>query len=94
MAILFNAVWTRFEIVALCQQSNQKLAWARNMADMLTISVLAYMVGGLAVSMGYFDLIYIVAMMLEIVKQVVQRQTGNDTPTTQPGRHASISNQS
>lgn len=74
IAILINAIVTRFEITRMCKTAGQELVWARDMADAMMISLLAYMVGGAGVSLGYYDLLYIIAILLELLKRTIQQR--------------------
>jgi hypothetical protein len=38
------------------------------MADMLMLAVLAYMVGGASVSLGYLEVIYMIVMLMELLR--------------------------
>jgi probable O-glycosylation ligase (exosortase A-associated) len=69
LAIIGNAVITRFEIKRLVRTLGVEYMWARDMTDMLTVAVVAYAVGGAAVSLAYFEIFYMIAMLQEILKQ-------------------------
>ena len=43
------------------------------MADMLMLAILAYMTGGAAVSLAYYEVIYMVVMLMELLKLHVSR---------------------
>lgn len=73
MAVLMNGVFTRREIRRLVAPDGKRLQWASDMADMLMLSIVAYMVGGLTVSLAYLEAIYIVLMIMEMLKQQVLR---------------------
>lgn len=83
LALLLNSIVTRFEIARMCSQIGNGVLWARDMADVLMISVIAYAVGGAGVSLAYFDLIYVMAMLLEVIKQCV-RNVAVPRPTIHP----------
>ncbi|MBS0293416.1 MAG: putative O-glycosylation ligase, exosortase A system-associated, partial [Proteobacteria bacterium] len=53
--------------------------WGRDMADMLMLAVLAYMVAGAAVSLGYFEVIYMVVMLMELLRMHVVRACAEST---------------
>jgi probable O-glycosylation ligase (exosortase A-associated) len=69
LAIIGNAVVTRFEIKRLGKSLGPDYMWARDLTDMLTVAVVAYAVGGSAVSLAYFEIFYMVVMLQEILKQ-------------------------
>lgn len=47
------------------------LQWARDLSDALKLSLVAYCVGGAGVSLGYFDLFYVLLMLMEVLRQRV-----------------------
>ena len=74
MAILFRSIYVRFAIKRIALALGQGHAWATDMADMLALSVIVYMVAGSSVSLGYFEVIYIIAMLLELIKCYLNRR--------------------
>lgn len=77
LTILLRAIWSRFTIKRLATQLGAPYQWARDMADMLMLSVLAYMVGGASVSLGYLEVIYMVVMLMELLRLHVVRAATN-----------------
>jgi len=51
------------------------LLWARDLSDLLGVAVVAYAVGGAAVSLGYFEIYYMVVMAILALRHYVVRQT-------------------
>ena len=83
LLLLFNALYTRFEIKALATKVGEEGLWARDLADLLAVAVIAYMAAGAGVSLGYFETLYAVLMLMEMTKQVLLRQIeGQQLPTT------------
>jgi len=72
LALLGNALWTRFEIRRLSRNDAQ-LGWAKSLADLLAVSIAAYMVSGAGVSLAYFEPIYVLIALMEALKQLVLR---------------------
>ena len=68
LTILLRAIWSRFTIKRLAKQLGAPYQWARDMADMLMLSVLAYLVGGASVSLGYLEVIYMIVMLMELLR--------------------------
>jgi O-antigen ligase len=66
--ILLRALWSRLAIKRMTAQLGVRYQWARDMADMLMLAVLAYMVGGASVSLGYLEVIYMVVMLMELLR--------------------------
>lgn len=75
LVIIAQAIWSRWRIVGMIGKAHPQLVWARDMADMLMLSILAYAVGGAAVSLGYFEVIYMIIMMMELLRLHVTRET-------------------
>ncbi len=73
MFILLRALWGRRVIKRMTDQLGAPYQWARDMADMLMLAVLAYMVGGASVSLGYLEVIYMVVMLMELLRLHVAR---------------------
>lgn len=72
--IIAQAIWSRWRIVKLVGKSHPQLIWARDMADMLMLSILAFAVGGAAVSLAYFEVIYMIIMLMELLRLHVVRE--------------------
>lgn len=80
VALIFNAFLTRREIRAMTYAQGSKLVWARDLADMLGGALMVYIVGGALLSAAYFDLPYILIMLMEVLKQQVKRELSSPTP--------------
>ena len=63
---------SRSEIIKLVKKRPDKLIWARDLADALILSLVAFLVGGAGVSLPYFELIFIIVNMLAITKSIVE----------------------
>lgn len=70
IALLVNGFYTARDIRQLVA-SNASLIWARDLSDGLRLGLVAYCIGGAAVSLGYFELFYVSLMFLEVLKQFV-----------------------
>ncbi|HRE15876.1 MAG TPA: putative O-glycosylation ligase, exosortase A system-associated [Rhodocyclaceae bacterium] len=70
LALLCNALLSRFEIRRLCAGQSH-LAWAKTLSDLLAVSIAAYMVSGAGVSLAYFEPIYVLLALMEALKQCV-----------------------
>lgn len=80
LLVLGNALFTRYEIKRLVRRAPEKLAWAGHLAALLGVSVVAYMIGGAGVSLAYFETIYVFVMLMEVLKQHVQRTVDAEHP--------------
>lgn len=74
VALLFSALVTYGEIKRLVARRGPEYFWARDLADMLAAAVVAYMVGGAGVSLGYLEIFYAIVMLLETVKICLKRE--------------------
>ena len=72
MAILANAFILRREIKHMVKAAGPSLNWAGDLADVLGVSMLAYVVGGAGVSLAYLEVVYAVVMLLEVLKRQVR----------------------
>lgn len=73
MALLFNALRNGFQISRLARQGGPDLEWAVDLSRALNSTIFAFLVGGLTVSIAYTEFIYMAVMLMEILKQDVQR---------------------
>ncbi len=69
--LLLNGLYTRREIRQLLAATGKRHVWASDMADMLMLSIVAYMVGGLFVSLAYLEATYMVLVIMEMLRQRV-----------------------
>lgn len=85
LAIIANALIVRLEIKKLASNKNSSLIWANDLSDMLAGCMIVYIVGGALLSAAYFDLPYIIMMLMEVVKQQIVRAT-SAVVVTSPNR--------
>jgi probable O-glycosylation ligase (exosortase A-associated) len=93
VAMIANGFFTRRDIQKEVRQRGQEdLIWAVYLSDMLWASLMAYIVSGSLLSAAYFELPYIVLMLLEVVKQQVIADGRRKTSRTEGllGREADI----
>ena len=69
LAIFANAIITRGEISRLTKNMSDEFVWARDMSDLLAVSVVAFAVGGAGVSLAHIETFYVVVMLQELLKQ-------------------------
>ncbi len=83
LAILINALWTCMEIRKLATSMGVQFVWARDLADMIGVSLFAYMVGGGGVGLAYYEFPYALYALLEIVKHhlIRMRTDSSSNPT-------------
>ncbi|HTJ96811.1 MAG TPA: putative O-glycosylation ligase, exosortase A system-associated [Rhodocyclaceae bacterium] len=73
LAILANVFLTRRRILRLCSAHGGRLKWATDLSNMLAAAVLAYIIGAAALSLAYFEVLYIYAMLMEVLAMQVSR---------------------
>jgi len=71
LAILGAGFLAAAEIRRIARRADGRFDWASDLADALTASLLAFMAGGALVSLAYFEAIFMICMLLEIVKRQV-----------------------
>ena len=75
LGILLQAIRTRYVIKRQLGNMGPQWLWARDMADMLMLCIIAYMAGGASVSLAYFEVIYMLIMLMELLRLHVLRAT-------------------
>jgi probable O-glycosylation ligase (exosortase A-associated) len=73
LAIIVNSFITWREIKSLARNQGASSIWAADLADMLTATLVAFVVGGALLSAAYFELSYMVMMLLDVTKQQLLR---------------------
>lgn len=68
VALVVNAFLTRRQVWKLVRTNGEGQRWAGDLADMLGISLLAFVVTGSTLSAAYFELPYVCMMLLEVLK--------------------------
>jgi probable O-glycosylation ligase (exosortase A-associated) len=68
LGILLQAIRTRYVIKQHLKDMGPQWLWARDMADMLMLGIIAYMAGGAGVSLAYFEVLYMVVMLMELLR--------------------------
>jgi len=74
IAILMNAYFTARSVIKICKATGPQLDWAHSLAQMLTIALLAYAVAGALLSAVYFDLPYVLFMLIQVLKIQVDKE--------------------
>lgn len=72
-ALILNAFITRLEIQRMAKRLGPSHRWAADLSDMLGASLIAFVVSGSLLSAAYFELPYIVMMLLEVLKQLLRK---------------------
>lgn len=73
IGLLFNAMKNGIQISRLARQGGPELEWAIDLSRSLAATIFAFLVGGLTVSIAYTEFTYMAVMLMEVLKQEVQR---------------------
>jgi len=79
LAILANAFITARVVIQRCKAVGSQLDWALSLAQMLKLSLLAYMVAGALLSALYFELPYMLIMLLQVLNLQVEKGSVTST---------------
>jgi probable O-glycosylation ligase (exosortase A-associated) len=71
LALLASAFVTRWQIKGLVKQLPGNHNWATDLSTALTLSLVAFMVGGAGVSLAYFELTYLQIVILSIIRHLL-----------------------
>ena len=74
MLLMFYPFWIRLQIKRLAKTIGEGANWARDCSDMLAASMVAFLVGGAALSAAYFELPYIIVMVMQVLYLVLKRE--------------------
>lgn len=73
IGLIVNAFVNRSAISRLSRFIGPPADWARDLANALAACMLAYVVGGASISAGYFELPYLIIMLMSVVRLQVMR---------------------
>ncbi len=83
MLLMITPFLIRSQIKSLARQIGPSANWARDCADMIAASMVAFLVGGAALSAAYFELPYITVMIMQVLLLVL-RQEAATSPEKRP----------
>lgn len=72
--LFFGLAWKSGSWVVENTRSQKDLLWARDLASMLQVSLVGYVVGGTFLSLGYYDFPYYVAVMLVALRTIITKE--------------------
>ncbi len=73
LAILISA-WRNASVVIRKTRQNNELRWAHDLSVSLQYSLMAYMISGAALSLAYFDFVYMVFAVLVVLRKMLSEQ--------------------
>lgn len=71
LGIMFNAIVNGNKLRRIADKDKANLQWATDLSRTLTAVIVAFLIGGLTVSLAYTEVIYVVVMLMEILRQEV-----------------------
>jgi len=74
LSLMASAFVTRWKIKALAERRPVENAWALDLSTAINLSLVAFMAGGAAVSLAYFELVYLQIILLSIILRLLQEQ--------------------
>ncbi|MDR0578268.1 MAG: putative O-glycosylation ligase, exosortase A system-associated [Candidatus Accumulibacter sp.] len=72
--LMFYSFWLRGRIQVAAKKLGKQGNWARDCSDMLSASMIAYLVGGALLSAAYFELSYIIVMIMQVLLLLVKKE--------------------
>lgn len=88
LTILANSIITCFQIKRLVRRNGGVNKWAADLANMLAASMLGYIIGAAALSLGYLEVMYIFAMLIQVVHLVVRKMSDSVHAPVASASHA------
>lgn len=82
LALFVNAFASYRRIRYLARQGGATFQWARDLGDALAGSLFAYLIVGAALSMAYFEVVYVFIVMMEVLKREVLSQAESRNATS------------
>lgn len=82
VALVANAFLARREILKVTKRRGPSWRWASDLADMLGAALLAFVVTGSLLSAAYFELPYMLMILMEVLKQHVLKTVAADSKAT------------
>lgn len=76
LALLSSAFITRWQIKSLVKRVPGNQAWATDLSTAMTLSLVAFMVGGAGVSLAYFELTYLQIIILSVIRHLLIKELG------------------
>lgn len=89
LALLASAFATSRKIKRLAKSASGDNAWAVDLSTAITLSLVAFMAGGAAVSLAYFEFAYLLIVMLSIIRRVLEQQASSPPAQLAPQRRKS-----
>ncbi len=89
LAVVGGAAWRCRQILRLAR-GRPELAWAAELASMAQISLVLYLSTGAALSLGYFELLYILLAIVSRLRRIVRAAVAQDMLAAQARAEAQL----
>lgn len=73
LLLLLNAFWTRYRSQLLAKQLAGEWRWASDLSTATVLSLVAFMVGGAGVSLAYYELVFVLIMLVAVAHRQLQQ---------------------
>ena len=90
LALLASAFVTSRKIKRLAKRVPGGNAWAVDLSTAITLSLVAFMAGGAGVSLAYFELMYLLVVMLSVIRRVLEQQVSSPPVQLSSQRRKSV----
>lgn len=75
LSLMASAFVTRWRVKALAKKRPVEFAWALDLSTAINLSLVAFMAGGAAVSLAYFELVYMQIVLLSVIHRLLKEET-------------------
>lgn len=79
LALLFNVFYTRIEVKRLAKARGAKATWAVDLSNALGAGMVAFVVGGAALSAAYFEMPFLIMALMETTRQILIQSSSNES---------------
>lgn len=73
--------WRTGSWIIRCAKDDKNIAWARDLASMVQVSMIGYAVGGAFLGLAYYDLFYHLIAILVLIKLILIREQQEESDT-------------
>lgn len=83
--MMLNSLFSVRRIKKLVEPQGASLQWAADLASMLGLCITVFLITGAAVSLAYYEVVYVIVMLVEVLRQIVVREVSKaaiDIPRT------------
>ncbi len=82
--LIFLVAWNNARWIIRHARDRPDLAWTSDLARMIQVSLVAYVVAGAALSLAYYSLYFSLVVVLAIIRRLVARELAASQPARRP----------